>query len=564
MAEVKRTITRRAERVMNDLDGDFKGLISDLEFKAFIPLLTENPKGSESASIKAKLIRMFRACGIECEPDRESRYYVDLIHHSPLLTPEQIYNKMLCVLFNKYKYFPSPENYLLRIVDRMSSPEDQWQNDTLRTRILKQFIKYGNYLSDVYIGSKKIGGKNSIKRYVKAKTGAAPSLEDVISYTDDHVFDCLENAAENQKAPEGTFGLLKIVDDLAAGRFREGGSTKRILYLFAMVYDMTYNKGELPRTATKLFDTDIEQNLFRDFYTNNLIRFITHYNMGVTGVESDPSGIGINYKNFAEAVYIYYISRDMKPQEKIKRSADMIRRLTENAAPQQQALPKRNTQIYKTEFIDDVLSFDEAAFEEYIRNNYNCCTTYINSNQKSVTVSPLQLETNQETAFKTYQKITEELGKIANESGSPNPSEKENCYGLWFVDLNRFSSKNYRIPSFVSEADKDKFEEFQELLRKMNSYVANANPGAKKIRVFEVGSSANITRTSLLVAYYYLFNIKADYAERPETRPSFKEYFKKFKEEIDKHFLDAGYQTLSGKNIFDVLIVFSSYTYIYF
>lgn len=55
---------------------------------------------------------------------------------------------MLLALFAVYKEYPLPEDYMKRIVDRLCGAEDGWENDTLRLRILKQFIKYGNYLSD--------------------------------------------------------------------------------------------------------------------------------------------------------------------------------------------------------------------------------------------------------------------------------------------------------------------------------------------------------------------------------------------------------------------------------
>ena len=88
----------------------------------------------------------------------------------------------------------------------------------------------------------------------------------------------LNNATKEQRRPDGTYGLIKLADDLALGKFRTGGSTKKGLYLFAMVYNMTYYPGETKNSKNiRMFnyDSDIEKNLFRDYYCNNLIRFIT-------------------------------------------------------------------------------------------------------------------------------------------------------------------------------------------------------------------------------------------------------------------------------------------------
>ena len=51
-----------------------------------------------------------------------------------------------------------------RIIRRLQKEEDQekWGLDSLRLRILKQFIKYGNYLNDVGYG-----GRLTIKKWVQ-------------------------------------------------------------------------------------------------------------------------------------------------------------------------------------------------------------------------------------------------------------------------------------------------------------------------------------------------------------------------------------------------------------
>ena len=42
---------------------------------------------------------------------------------------------------------------------------------------------------------------------------------------------------------------------------------------------------------------------------------------------------------------------------------------------------------------------------------------------------------------------------------------------------------------------------------------------------------------------------------------SFEEVFNDFKREVDVYLEESGYQLFSGKNLFDVLTAFSSYTY---
>ncbi len=66
----------------------------------------------------------------------------------------------------------------------------------------------------------------------------------------------------------------------------------------------------------------------------------------------------------------------------------------------------------------------------------------------------------------------------------------------------------------------------------------------------------------MIVAYYYYYNAWHE-DEGREERISFEEFFLDFKQEIDEKLAAACYQTLSGKNILDVLVVFSSYFYLY-
>lgn len=224
---------------------------------------------------------------------------------------------------------------MLRLVDRLAEPNDDWGGDSLRLRILKQFIKYGNYLADAGVK-----GKKAVIDYASQKAGIKLIKDDeVLRYIDDKIFDLIdcsqpqssyaglsqeeakkqrERQKERRKSARKKNELLYISDDLAYGKFRSEGSTKKSLYFFAMAFRMTYYPGVgVPIDP----NTDIETNLFRDYYTNNLIRFITNaYKGRLAEYEPDPSGQGINFKNFAEVIYLYFISKDCSPQEKIKGS----------------------------------------------------------------------------------------------------------------------------------------------------------------------------------------------------------------------------------------------------
>ena len=575
------TITRRMDSVLNGLQSEFRSLCDIEDFKSKLDALKKTGAKSDRSSKLRKLFDMFDICGIEYERGKDNAYYENLIYSSDIPTFSEIEDRMLFALYSRYEEYPSPEDYMKRIVDRLCFDEDDWQHETLRIRILKQFIKYGNYLVDAGFGGRKV-----ICDFVKDKIGKRPSDEEVLTNLDDEIFLGLETATKPQKKPEGKFGLLKVVDDLATGKFRAGGATKRSLYLFAMVYGMTYYSGNIDNGEILDFKTDIETNLFRDYYANNLMRFISKVYKGkLCEYELDPSGQGINYKNFAEMIYLYYIAKDCSPQDKIKLSNEMIRRVQESQFKQGRVHTNDigGTFFYRgifqnksveNLFSEDILSLEETEFEKFICENYDC-DTYAGSyeTKRGVVDSKtgiFQLETEQNSAFREYQSIINDLIGLG--------VALENCnYGLWFTDVAAFRKKGYEnICDRRVEIDRDKFEEFMELLFGINSFMGYTvdedvslqneaqewtEPSKMKTKALYVSSANAVTRTSMIVAYYYYYNALHE-DDGNDKWKSFEEVFNNFKKDIDLKLEAAFYQPLSGKNIFDVLVVFSSYAYL--
>ena len=79
-----------------------------------------------------------------------------------------------------------------------------------------------------------------------------------------------------------------------------------------------------------------------------------------------------------------------------------------------------------------------------------------------------------------------------------------------------------------------------------------------------------MSRSALVVAFYYWFNaseVRKMQRESEDTTPvlqmSFSEYFSYFKMKLEPYLQGAFYQSLNIKNFFDVLVVLSSYYYIY-
>lgn len=560
-------ITRRMSAVLDGFQEEFKCIYCMRDFRDALEALEEAKRSNYHDKLQA-LENMLDSRGIRHEKRRvryEQRhelmeYYQSLIAGADI--PDSLEDAMLYALYRCYQEYPAPQEYMERLVNTLRFPEDHWEGDTLRLRILKQFIKYGSYLQDWGFG-----GRLVIEKYSRGEQGKSKDkdVEKLLAGLDDGIFDVLATATKEQKSSDGKYGLLKMADDLAAGKFRMGGATRKTLYLFAMVYNMTYSPGGEEGRSDP--DRDLEKNLFRDYYNNNLMRFLSlDPGEKLSEFESDPSGQSMNYKNFAEMVCLYYIAQtDMEPREKLRRSRGMIDRIKEKAmggagrpergkAPEGEAPPQGETVYYKSRF-PDILDLPEQDFEDYISDNYNC-----DVRTKKGRVGEFQLETEQNTAFQEYREILRELAE------ENDGSLRSYNYGLWFVDV--AGEKKAGLKSFPErwrEVDRDRYEQLWKLLEKTNSFIGHTvseEKGERRgegsdvlIGALDAASPKEVTRTDILVAFYYLYNaLNEDAGE-----VNFEEVLRDFKGQVDQRLSAAGYQTLSGKNIFDVLVVFSVY-----
>lgn len=101
---------------------------------------------------------------------------------------------MMTALYSRFEPYPSPVDYMEQIVNRLCNPEDSWQAAHLHLRILKQFIKYDNYLADTGFSEKRL-----ITGCVQDKIGKKPTEADVLPYLDGGI---IAGLAAASKAPK--------------------------------------------------------------------------------------------------------------------------------------------------------------------------------------------------------------------------------------------------------------------------------------------------------------------------------------------------------------------------
>lgn len=310
-----------------------------------------------------------------------------------LKTKEKLETDFFRVLHDAYKQTPSAGDYMERLV-RILAPE--YEKDTVRTAILKKFILGAGEDWKIY-STKAIfsWAKEQMDEADKHQYDTADSemkLKMVVSVLNDSIF-------ENPKfQKERDLGLLKLCDDFANGTFRNnGGKTRVYLYYFAFMFGMASGNEEdrCPKDKTvtlRLKDEtgichekrypDINAWLFEDYYCDNFIRFLADdYKDPKYGraYEKEPSGEGINYKNFAECIYLYYLIRKdlyKRPAEGIEKAEEKIAECIKEALKEensvgQEELSENDTFFYQDQFYEHMISLKKEELVGYVIHKFN-------------------------------------------------------------------------------------------------------------------------------------------------------------------------------------------------
>ena len=80
---------------------------------------------------------------------------------------------------------------------------------------------------------------------------------------------------------------------------------------------------------------------------------------------------------------------------------------------------------------------------------------------------------------------------------------------------------------------------------------------------FSTITAETVSRSKLLIVVYYDFLSKMKNEQDEEFR-SFRNIYEAFKLEANRYLEECCYQSFSERNLFDVLLAFSAYTYVKF
>lgn len=224
------------------------------------------------------------------------------------------------------------------------------------------------------------------------------------------------------------YELLKIVDDLANAKFSNKGKTREYLYIFAIAFEMTstgYDEdtwntnsetGNIERKEDPRKKTDIQKNLFFDYYADNIINNMSRIS-GLSGQPSDESiidGYGINYKNFAEIAFLWSINQKGSPTDKLKLAYEVIKYCKKNGHEKgivEVEAEKKNEIALTKEYENLLLNFtdlNKEGIETFLINNYSCRTNRasIDINNKPETAKVLCMNYINNNILKHYKTVT--------------------------------------------------------------------------------------------------------------------------------------------------------------
>ena len=257
------------------------------------------------------------------------------------------------------------------------------------------------------------------------------------------------------------------------------------------------------------------------------------------GAFASPEGFAINYRNYAEMIYLYYLcQKNMSSSDKIKKANEMINMIANEKLTDHQ-LENDPLFDYKQNTVNKFYS-NEKEFYDYLHDHYD-----FKHNQNH-----LMIESNQKAAYLQYEKIIQKIKELND------GNLKDLNYGLWFIDM-KFDDLEKQYSNQMTE----QYDDFILLLKKVDSYLRkNFEHYDKKEVLFNNHTSnsldsLSITRTDLIASYYYYYNLMNT------SEKTFNETFYDFKESIKSYLEQAHYQPISKKNIFDVLVILSAYSY---
>ena len=177
----------------------------------------KDAKPDNEHSKRSRIINMFRANKIECERDMSAKQYMRLLKQSSIPSistlPDFCWGEMVS-LFKNYKH---PKDYMERLVNSLAAPEYNVANDSVRLKILKQFLGKLNYLEGTRLFCKEL------KDFIVDK------YQGVISNIEEDVFEKFLTPGHTKETHKLLEAIIEVYKDFLYGENEKDEQLKRII-----------------------------------------------------------------------------------------------------------------------------------------------------------------------------------------------------------------------------------------------------------------------------------------------------------------------------------------------
>lgn len=502
------------ERIYKDYENILKTFYLREEGESLLEKISRIKGRSSYLYRKHELVEKLKNAGINADEGMDEKELKSCVHELPKEVDME--KRMVEMLHRIYTEFETPQKHIEKLVRKLGN--EKYKDCPVRLAILKQFLLNTDYHTGPV--------KEMIRSRIHTETGEllsrrANNPQAMADWADDSLFNILKNPlSKNEKKK---YHLLRMCDDLAAGHFKTNGNTRKALYMFAFAFEMKSYAGLSDENYNP--ELDIERQLFFEYYSNYMMRFLTLDAKEIkSDYEAEPSGEGINYKNYAEVIYLYYLNKEgLTPRDRLNAAERTIseceeeyknKNTIERVTGRQDSTCDYYTYIFRDYFLEVISQMKEDEIKKFIVSHYIC-------KEKDPSRSNILISSETVTAIYRYRALSKKKGR-------------------------EHDAKHRDIDTLLEFAN-ELGEEFKRLLLRMGDMLhAQRNPNVMKI-----------TRTELIAAFYEVCRTRTD-----QEGMSLIDLFRDCEMKLSPILVESRFQPLREGNIFDVFMVMMLYRYL--